>query len=656
MGRLLLLALFLSAPCLIMAAEVSSPGVRILQGSLVSGQTVTLAFVGDQDDFGDASLPVHGVADRRITAADVMADLGPALREQAVVYARAQLAGGTRENALLPLHVVLDPAGTWAYAHSVARFRYRYRGRDVGPLSCPVLVMGMDATYAKPQGSKNEATEARNRKMLELLGPWYAATIGSSKGGQKDLEKTLGRWTLTMDDGSKRTVVEAVGHASCRHYLGWLERIVVADLSGRKLDGEALWANCPHRPALDALVLENQLVGVRRRIAETVSHELGHLIHFTAAGPNHVNLGGHAPHMNGTSHQRTTLSNEEFAFVEGWAEANAFVVTRDGEGAADGANRIDYADTVEVVRKKLNEAFGRAVSAAVHTRGFLAPSTPFTVPPWESDHESFMAGIRSKALELGMSEGSYDALVKETSQDDEVAHLLRAHRYVNALQARKGELKSRYDFLRSEASVAHVLTQLRLRLGQEVNVQVLDVLAREQSRGGKPDTLAELLESYVHAHPEKRLEIYRLLAEITEGILVTPAEATLLAQLAQGGMDLEIDLDRDGWVPGGPGANANLLQPGLFRPEEAPLEGWEDPLSFSGKRNETLVPMAAAISFEERQQGETPMADAVAPAEGRWARSADGRFLFPAEAPPVEDEDEGGEDDAPPLWDDLNRF
>lgn len=221
---------------------------------------------------------------------------------------------------------------------------------------------------------------------------------------------------------------------------------------------------------------------VRGLVLASVSHELGHLIQYAALRNKTFSLGNPMPHVNGGQHYLDTLSNPAFAFAEGFATANAMVVAGinaqvDEQGRST-AVLIDYQSTLDYVQKKL----------------------------------------------------------ASNSNSPETQQLRTTLAYLQDLQARKGQLKSRYDFLRSEYSVGYILRELRLALGQEASWGI----ARAIRNAPVPQTLANVLEQYVHENPALKMQIYQILHDRTYGILMSDAELAYM----QANPNMEFDIDK----------------------------------------------------------------------------------------------------------------
>lgn len=594
MRTVLLLALLLVVAAPLAALEP----VVVLEGTLAARGPVELSFVADETTLARASLDVTARGVSGLSGDDIMAYVGPQLASQARLYRAAQAARGVAPRDMKPLYVLLDPTGTWAFAQSGAQFSYVRSGKKVGPLTAPILILGKDTRYAATGGRPVEADPERGARLRALVSSWYASVAGGDS-----LEAELKRYTLTFEDGTKLNLGESCSRVSAKSYLGYLKHVAVSGLNGRKLDGEALWASASFQAEATAILAEAEREAARHQIAETVSHELGHLIHFAAIGSSNVSLGGPKPHLEGTSHALTTLSDETFAFVEGWAQANSMVAVGSPLGGAK-ANRRDYEDTVKVVRSRINRAYATAVARALSSSGRLPAGTALTVPPYDSDRNAFVTGLLETATKVhGMPDAEFDAALTRAKSDPEVAHLLTIEPWVESLQSSKGELKGRYDFLRSEYAVANALASLRRELGPEAALQVMAVLAPGPD-GKVPSTFAELVEAFVHRHPEHRLAVYRILATATEGILVTDEQVAFLER--QGGA-LEIDIDRNGVVPGGASADAVRRYRDLFPAEPPPVAGVADPLKYDGPTTGGLLAAAATTTLAARSAPEGPL-------------------------------------------------
>lgn len=481
--------------------------IVVLRGTLAARGTTDLAYVTDRENLAGASLA-------GVTGSDLAAFRGDAFRQELRIYAAAQRAAGSQQPE--PLYVLLDPAGNWAYASPWATFRFTRDGKTVGPVTAPILMLGEQ----KPVNAASPETVPEvvqlNRRLQEAARAFFMgrAPGGTTRRGAPDFQaEVLGIYTLTQGDSDPFDLGAAVSRLAPATYLKYLGQALGVGLDRRGLDGEAAKAEFLALPAVAALETEAAVLGAKQSVTHSVAHELGHMIHFATLGLYGYRGWGEATHMDGNSHSLKTLSTPRFAFVEGFAEAHSMFLVGDPKEDPPGqANRIDYQSTYDYL----------------HTR---RPAVP----------------------------------------DDDPRYLqwLELRAYLAALQAQKGQLRRRYDFLRSEFAVAATLSHLRERMGTQGTSYLIETMAR-----AKPDTLAGLLEAFAHAHPPARDRLYQDLAAITEGILVTPAQAAAVA-----GGTLEIDLDRDGAVPG---RSANQALPEAFPPEPDPMPGVPDPLGAGG--------------------------------------------------------------------------
>ena len=576
----------------------------ILEGTLEKGKYVELAFVADENSLGNVRLTNACEGDcgeQEISGAQIMADLGPQLKEQAHFFRRAQIARGVSSEDLHPLYVILDPKGTWAFAHPLARFTYRHNGKK-HKVKTSAIVMGKDPTYAKKAHGYTADDGALNSELLTAVARWYDKHAKKFK-----LEKVLGWYKLTFGPDDKVTVIAAANRLNSRRFFHWLKKISIQELKEEGLDGEKLWQENPELPALEKKLTELDAKKARHQIAETFSHELGHLIHFSAVGWRNFDLGGYKPHMRGNSHTMQTLSNEEFAFTEGFAEANSMVVIGSPKYEAKAPLLINYGSTAKDIRKKLNHAFAHFVSKELHAKGLLAKGTALSVLPFDTERGEFSLKMRETALAAGMSEEDYTRVINTASAQPEIAHLLKVEQYVATLEAKKGEKRSRYDFLRSEFSVAHTLATLRTQLGISIMDEVLKTMATEGHNGKRPATLAQLVEEYAARNPATKQHVYRIIAEATEGILITEEQIKFLKSHPT----LEIDIDQDGSVPGGTIVNAMKAHPTVFPKDGPPMPGQADPLKYAGDKTPAIFGEFAAtgMAATSRIEGEPPLAE-----------------------------------------------
>ncbi|MBI4860490.1 MAG: hypothetical protein HY815_09535, partial [Candidatus Riflebacteria bacterium] len=562
-----------------------------------------------------------------VSGAELVASRAERLKTQAAFYRQAQLAAGTPADKVQPLYVLLDPKGTWAYAQPWATISYTRDGKKVGPVTAPMLLMGEAMDHSSQANTATKETADVNRQIIEATRAWYAEAVKKGRNGDKaqfdrDVLKSM---RLTIGASAPMDLGQVASALPCKSYVEWLSAAVIRDLDSRGLEGKKLW-NAHDVGTVARLVQDGQRYALQQEIADTVAHELGHVINFAALGLYGFKGAGTAPHMNGNSHTLATLSTPQFAFVEGWAEANSMVVVGSPKESYPGeANRINYDSTVGVVLKKLNRGTADLLGARLIAAGLLATDKPLTVPPFGSSRDDFMKGLKETATKLGMKDSDWTALAQELGANAQIAHLERARAYVEGLQARKGQPRGRYDFLRSEYAVANVLARLREALGREQSWLVLKTLSSR-----KPETLAQLLEGFCHDNPALKVSVYKTIARVTDGILVTEQQAAFVEAEATAGRTVEIDIDQDGKVPG---TSANGKNPTLFPADPVP-GGVQDPLGWQGPVTGLLA------SVEERAD------DVKAVQEGDAVTShqvvVDGPSLAPRVIPPAASPDMDG--------------
>lgn len=504
-----------AALSLLACAALRAGEVVVVQGTLATwpGYSPT-RFQADRDSLGKAAYMGFGGDQLRRLRLESM-------RQQADLYEQAQRAqhaarGGQGPAEVLPLYVILDEAGTWAYAYPTARFRVR--DRDI---QAPALVLGMQRRFQDGASPRTEETDAANVSIRDATATWWEGTLGRGK-----LADELALWVFHKGEPGEFHMGQAHDQLGVGNYLQQLDGI----MRHRLKDGDLESWTALKRDTLQPLAEEASRVGLSMQILRTISHELGHLIHFAAVGPENYRGAGVLPHLEGSTHSQDTLSSPEFAFTEGFAMANSmFVLGTPSEPEPFHANRVDYAATRDVVRKRL-EAAARAGQA----------------------------------------------------EHPEARQLAQVAAYLDAMDARVAagdDRKRRYDFLRSEYAVGALLAKLRKHLGREDSWRMTRTLAART-----PATLAGLLEGYVaDATAAGDLDlvrkVYEGVAEFSQGILVTPVQAALFRDPAFARAHA-IDLDRDGAVPAG--RPAHEAQPGLFPAEDPLLPGIADPLRWDG--------------------------------------------------------------------------
>lgn len=595
--------------CAALAHAAEAPRLVILRGTPGDGAS-SFTFLTDETGLERAQLA-------GVSGAELLALKGQRLLEQAELYREAQRAAGAKTPE--PLYVILDPVGTWAYARPWGTFTYQREGRAVGPVTTPYLHLGEKMDHRGQAVEVGEGGAAANRAMVAKARQWFEAQM-AAKGARRvpDFERdVLDGWQLRIGGGAPRGLSQVTADVTSDRFAQYLERAAASAAAANGID---LKTFDPYKREMAGLAEQGMRASLAQSVAETVAHELGHVIQFAALGLYQFRGSEPAIHMDGMSHTLRTLSTPEFALVEGWGEANSMVVVGlPRERARGEANRIDYQSTADYLVRATNDRAGRLVSARLHRDKLLAASEPLTTPALDGDPDRFLAELAKTARARGMNDEAWGQLAGEIAQDAERADLERARRYVASLQARRGQLRSRYDFLRSEYAVANVLARLREALGLAATREVCETLARH-----RPRDLASLIERYVHDHPQRKLETYRVIASATEGILITPAQVAAIEAGEKAGRPLEIDVDQDGQLPG---ASAAAAHPELF-PRDMPAPG-QEPLR-------APQPRAATVAAAARPDAPAD-AIAAAPAAEELVLLAPGRRTAPpAEVPEME--------------------
>lgn len=561
--------------CLLLTSTVvAAPRLVILRGD--SAGNAPLEFVADETSLAQAKLG-------GISGAELLAVRGQRLLEQAEIYRSAQRSAGATDPA--PLYVVLEPAGTWAYASPWGTFSYQRDNQNHGPITTPFLKLGEKMDHNSQALDAGEESAAANRILIEKARAFWESELRAKKARRiPDFNEVLDRLTISTG-GAPVGLSKAAERLPTERFLTYLERVVASDLSSHGLDGKARFAAFAQETNAPALVSDVNRAMLQRGVAETVAHELGHVIQFAALGLYNYKGAALPIHMRDNTHSLQTLSTPEFALVEGWGAANSMVVVGLPRERSPGeANRIDYSGSLEASKETANEAQARLVAAALRQANILKPGEAFATPPLSQDPAEFRAALREAAAKAGLPDSAFPDL----DRDPDLQAKLRAHAYIKDLQSRKGQLRSRYDFLRSEYAVANTLARLRAAIGPDASREVVATLARHRSRD-----LASLIEAYVHDYPNRRLQTYRILAESTEGILITPAQLAAVESADRAGQPLHVDFDQDGQVPG-PSANAALAA--LF-PRDMPTE---DPLPIA--KPSTLPAAAQPLAPADEEQ------------------------------------------------------
>ena len=581
-SRALAVGLVLVCMLSIARAATDTSKLVILRGTPGSSGSTALTFVADEN--GLASAQLAGISGTELLAAG-----GQRLLEQADVYRQAQRAAGNANPG--PLYVVLDPTGTWAYAQPWGTFTYQRDGKSFGPVTTPFLHLGEQMDHQGQAVEPTDESTAVNQQIVAKTQAWFTQQLQTKNVKRiPDFQKeVLDSWKITIGGAPAKGLSQTTADLTSDRFLSYIQTATTSALSSYGIDSKAFDA-FRKSGGIDDLVAQGQKDTLAHEVTETVSHELGHVIQFAALGLYKYKGAQPAVYMNGSNHTLATLSTPQFALVEGWGEANSMVVVGMPKDRTPGAaNRIDYSTTADYLPQAINDRVGRLVSAKLHADGLLDASTPLTTPPLSSDPAQFRAGLADAAKKAGMSADAWSALSRDIDADQDLKDLQKSKDYVTGLQAKKGQLRSRYDFLRSEYAVAGVLAKLRQALGLDATKDVMSTLAKHN-----PPDLAALIEDYVHDYPARKEDTYRVVAQATEGILITPAQVAAVQADDAAGHPTEIDVDQDGHVPG---VSANAAHPDQF-PRDMPAPG-QEPLP---------APRAPA--------GTPAMTEAIAPAQG----------------------------------------
>lgn len=606
---------------LLAALPAAASRVVLMEGTYRPGVVNTFTYLADETAFERAEL---GGIDGRQTV-----ELGgERLRRELDLYFRAQaIAGGG--STVRPLYVLLDPEEAWVYTRWGRPFVLRMPDGSTQRVPVGFIHMGKMVDYVSHAYARAQTAQA-NRQLLDEVNRYYAARVrtwpnedlarhvmtrmpclrtvtvtdepferyvqvlrsavveaaaGSARAGcdpagfdawvaefrrthasrpvgfEEDVNRRY-RFRVGGEDGPP-TLDAYVQALSFDEFVDALEGVVRADLEARGAE-DARWEDFARGAGL-----EERRAAARRRAAaqginEAVAHELGHVIQYTATGGPRAGQVTTGNPDRPTDHSSTTLSNPRFAFAEGWALALEYAFARDYDARARRlGTRIEYASSHAQLSEALNRRFAAALTSRLRQRGVLAPSETLAVDatdPWRLGFEAFVEALSKAAAGRGAPAALAGEVLRSFLADPANADLHRRWLYVDHLERHAGQRKTRYDMLASEASVAHVLYRLDRALDGQGFERMLAA-----TRSAHAPTLGAMLEMLVHQNPALADTIYTALAEITEEVLVTKAQA----DLARSHPGLQIDVDRDGRVPG---ASLAARFPDRFPPESITLE------------------------------------------------------------------------------------
>lgn len=671
---------------LVAAAPLQAGRVVVMRGVYdENARTNVYDYVGDETSLAAATLG-------GVTGDDVIEANRAKLRAEVDLYYAAQRAAGVTNPQ--PLYVLLDAKGDWVYARWGTSFELRKPDGSRERVTSGFIHMGETVDYLS-QHHAEELSRESNRALLTLVNrhyetqfvkrdhralaqalfsgapclrtlpvddvPWekhvgnlrglytragcdlakFDATVAAfataNPGTRESFETAINRqYRFSLSGHTETSLSVYVDHLPHARFVDELKALVTRDLTARGVaDPNALLAT----PEAQDITREFTRRAVTGGVNAAVTHEIGHLVHFEAGpglgfGPVSTGIPG-AP----SRHAATTLSNPGFALVEGWAEAAAF---RFGDGPSEAdrrrATKIDYDDSMAALQRFLNDTLLQAVGAKLRAKGLLATtSIPIEGGPLDrTSPADFEKALKAAATKLGLPEADFAAAVAGVQADRSLDGARRRYAYTAHLQAHAGEKKKRADFLSSEASVAYTIQELDAVLGGKFFERAVVVMHEK-----KPEGLAPLLEAYVAKYPQDRMQVYATLAKVTDGILLTQEQVSVL----EANPSLHVDLDRDGKTPG---ASANTAHASAFPPEShtfgpvPALDGQPLPLTYDDGTGTRTAARAAEPTFTaapspaDTRATWTPVTtDAAAPApeEAVTPPTTGPRTIPPAELP-----------------------
>lgn len=528
------------------------------------------------------------------------------LTRQSHFFQKAQADAGIPESERIPLIIRLDPDGSWAYAKQNAKIRVTLPKENRQVLvEAPALELGEKKTLYTPMAT--EATpedEPRNRRLLSAFARWYHSNATGSRTAPQDPRKTLFATkvmkeslpTDLKDRTKKISWTEAVKQYPTERFinlLGIYARVHLpfewddrASARGAKLDRDQAkktakerWERFEGQSWVKEAAKASEVPGKTRQVMKSLSHEIGHLVHMAAVTPNKLNNDLPMFHMDRGTHTLDTLSSPRFALIEGWALANTIVqLDYPDKATLEGANKISYDHTHDIVRRRLNGWLFENVAEALEveeTDEILTEARQHIGDPVED-----FQNLLKKQLESMDKAQEWENALCTLHADKYAQHMMEVDEYMKRLESMAGQPRERYDFLRSEFAVGNSLAKLYDGLGKDDAYRVTETLARHN-----PETMGALMEAFVRDHPHLKVKVYEILAQASDEILVTKAQARLVKdhQEKMGAKkSIEIDIDRDGSFFGASEedgvVNASSLNPTLFPAEPTPLPGESDPL------------------------------------------------------------------------------
>jgi hypothetical protein len=620
---------------LLALAPVRAGRVVVMRGVATNSPRDTFRQVGDETTLSQVIL--SGVNGQEVLDANRQK-----LKQEVELYEAAQRVRGIDPPE--PLYVLIDPNETWVKARFGSPFTVVGTNGKKTRVTSGFIQLGEKVDFIQ-QAFTRELSREANRALLTLVNEYYmknfvthdhrgyVQALFASAPCAKSLPIVEEPWpafvkrlraiysqldcnlkvfdTVTAEfekrDAGKKETFEAqvnrrfkfgikglsdttlavyVNELPHEQFVAEITQLVKNDLAARGVTATG--------PVLDTAETRAVTAGFRKKstlsgLNEALAHELGHMIHFQAG--NGLGFGpistGEAPGV--TDHSATTLSNPAFALVEGLAEAAAFTYAAPPQEAdRRRAQIIDYSASVTRLQTALNNHLLQKVGTELRAKGLLngpiAMAGTLADPP-----DAFASNLREAAVKLGLEGSTFDTVARGVNNDPALADQRRRYLYTNHLQAHAGEKKRRADMLSSESSVAYNLYMVNQALSGSFFADALPIIKEQH-----PASMAALLEAFVAKYPQAKLKVYEALTGASDGVLVTKAQL----ELVRANPRLEIDLDRDGQVPG---TSAASVKPELFPRETntfGPVPGLDgkDPLvpATNSARERTVTTAAAS--------------------------------------------------------------
>ncbi|MBI4868466.1 MAG: hypothetical protein HY816_16135 [Candidatus Wallbacteria bacterium] len=160
-----------------LAGTVCSPAsgadrVAVMRGTVAKTGTSAFDWVGNEKALTKATLAgVNGQETFEANAQNI--------RQLLTCYETAQRARRRPTDPLVPLHVLLDPNETWAYARWGSPFRLRYPDGRITAPDTGFIHLGEQFDYSSRPTELTSDDLAANRELLGELDGWYEAKVKS---------------------------------------------------------------------------------------------------------------------------------------------------------------------------------------------------------------------------------------------------------------------------------------------------------------------------------------------------------------------------------------------------------------------------------------------------------------------------------------------